>query len=233
MRDSAFVSWNVRTMPARATLMPRCCRACARRTTTWQPRRTRAPEELLRRRRLVEAGDQVEERRFAGAVRTDQRGDRAALHLEVAHVDGCHPAEAALDVVDHEDGIGLGRAGVSATFSSVERMACVIAPGSCETGTARSAVWSGIEAQLLLIAEDALWSEDHQQGDTDQHPRQPLRLLRVEDRGRMYSPAICTMAMRTTKKMIEPSRGPKIVAAPPSSMIVHRLNVSGRPKPSG
>jgi hypothetical protein len=110
MRDSAFVSWNVRTMPARATL-DAAVLPSVRPSNDHLAASADAPEELLRRRRLVEAGDQVEERRLAGAVRTDQRGDRAALHLEVADVDGRHPAEAALDVVDHEDGIGLGRAG--------------------------------------------------------------------------------------------------------------------------
>jgi hypothetical protein len=38
--------------------------------------------------RAVEAREQVEEGGLAGTVRTDQRGDDAALHLEVVDLDG-------------------------------------------------------------------------------------------------------------------------------------------------
>ena len=46
---------------------------------------------------LVEAGDQVEEGRLAGAVGADQGGDRAALHLEVLDVDGDDATERTAD----------------------------------------------------------------------------------------------------------------------------------------
>ena len=60
----------------------------------------------------VEAGDQVEERRLAGAVGPDQRGDDAALDLEVVDVDGGHAAELAHDRVDLEDRVRLGGPGL-------------------------------------------------------------------------------------------------------------------------
>ena len=71
-----------------------------------------APVRRLPGRRAVEPGDQVEERRLAGAVGSDQRGDDAALHLEVLDVDGGDAAEVPGDVVDPEDGVGLRRAGL-------------------------------------------------------------------------------------------------------------------------
>ena len=43
--------------------------------------------------RVVEAGEQVEQGRLARAVRTDERGDRVALDLEVLDVDREQPAE--------------------------------------------------------------------------------------------------------------------------------------------
>ncbi len=61
--------------------------------------------------RLVEAGQEVEERGLAGAVRPDQGGDAAPLELEVVHVDGGETTEAPVHPVDGEDRIGLGHAG--------------------------------------------------------------------------------------------------------------------------
>ncbi len=59
----------------------------------------------------VEPGEQVEQRRLAGAVRSDERRDRAPLDLEVLDVDGLEAAEGAVEVVDDEDRVGLGGAG--------------------------------------------------------------------------------------------------------------------------
>jgi hypothetical protein len=59
---------------------------------------------------LVEAGEQVEEGRLAGTVRTDQRGDDAALHLEVVDLDRGEAAEAAGHPVGDQDRVGLGHA---------------------------------------------------------------------------------------------------------------------------
>ena len=50
--------------------------------------------------RLVEAGDAVEHRRLAGAVRPDQRGDVAAADGEGEVVDGDQAAEAHGQVLD-------------------------------------------------------------------------------------------------------------------------------------
>src|SRR5439155_23049176 len=50
-----------------------------------------------------EAADDVEERRLAGAVRADQRGERAALDAEGGAVDGPDAAEASRHVGHLED----------------------------------------------------------------------------------------------------------------------------------
>jgi hypothetical protein len=54
--------------------------------------------------RPVEPRDQVEERRLAGAVRSDQPGDLAGVDRERDVVDRHHPAETAADVFDREEG---------------------------------------------------------------------------------------------------------------------------------
>ena len=61
--------------------------------------------------RLVEPGEQVEERRLAGAVRADERGDGAALELHVVDVHRREATEAPGDAVGDQDRIGLGDAG--------------------------------------------------------------------------------------------------------------------------
>ncbi len=55
--------------------------------------------------RLVEAGDAVEDRGLAGAVRADERGDVAAPGLEAEVVDRHQPAEAHGEVLNVENGI--------------------------------------------------------------------------------------------------------------------------------
>ena len=82
MPASAFVSWNVRTMPCRAMRY------------AGQPAMLDAVERPAARVRLVEAGQQVEQRGLARAVRSDERGDRVARHLEVVDVDGEQATEA-------------------------------------------------------------------------------------------------------------------------------------------
>src|SRR4051794_23028409 len=50
-------------------------------------------------------------------------------------------------------------------------------------GVAATVVWSDIEAQLPLVAEDSLWPEDHQQHQRDAHadPGELRRLGSVHD----------------------------------------------------
>ena len=88
--------------------MPRRASLCGLRAGDW-----RAVERPLSGVRLVEAGQQVEERRLAGAVRPDQGGDLVALDLDVVDVDGDEPAERSAHRVDDEDRIGLGDAGLA------------------------------------------------------------------------------------------------------------------------
>ncbi len=83
-RDSALVSWKVRTIPWRATL----CDGHATDRLALE-----GPGALVGR---VEAGQQVEEGRLAGTVRADERGDDPPLDLEVVDVDGLQAAEAPL-----------------------------------------------------------------------------------------------------------------------------------------
>ena len=59
--------------------------------------------------RLVEAGDAIEHRGLAGAVRPDQRSDVVAAHRERNVVDGEQPTEAHGQVLDLEQGRGLPR----------------------------------------------------------------------------------------------------------------------------
>src|SRR5205085_7182654 len=63
-----------------------------------------AVERDLARVRPVEPGDQVEERRLAGAVRADQPADLAALDAERDVVDGDDAAEAPRHVLEREQG---------------------------------------------------------------------------------------------------------------------------------
>jgi len=55
---------------------------------------------LLRRER---AGDHVEQRGLAGAVRTDQARDGAAPHLQRGAIDSLHAAKTAMLVLDGQD----------------------------------------------------------------------------------------------------------------------------------
>src|SRR4051794_20064205 len=57
---------------------------------------------------LVEPGEEVEQRRLAGAVRTDQCGDGPPLDLEVIDLDGRETTECAPHVVGDEDRVRLG-----------------------------------------------------------------------------------------------------------------------------
>ena len=51
---------------------------------------------------LIDAADQVEDRRLAGAVRADDREHLALLDLEADRIDGADAAEADRDVVGAE-----------------------------------------------------------------------------------------------------------------------------------
>ena len=96
--ESTLVSWKVRTMPSRATLYG---------GDTVQRLAVERPGARVG---LVEAGEQVEEGGLAGAVGADQRGDGAALDLDVVDVDGGEAAEPADDAVGDQDRVGLGGA---------------------------------------------------------------------------------------------------------------------------
>ena len=140
-RASDLVSWKVRTIPSRATLW------------AGTPARLGRPRTASARVGLVEAGEQVEQRRLAGAVRTDQGGDGAPLDLEVVDVDRDEAAEPAGDAVGHEDRIGLGdpRLGPGPAKAS-RRTECRVGASAPDT-----------DRHLPLVADDALGPEDHEQ----------------------------------------------------------------------
>ena len=84
--------------------------------------------------RRIEAGHQVEERGFAGAVRSDQRGDAVPFDFEVAHVHGGHAAEFAGHVVGHEDRVGLVHARL--VFDEFQIVGDFVAIGGGDEGLA-------------------------------------------------------------------------------------------------
>ena len=77
-----------------------------------------AVERPLSRVGLIEAREQVEERRLAGTVGADECSDRAAGNLDVVDIDRREAAEAACDVIGDDDGVGLGHPGGG--FTDVE-----------------------------------------------------------------------------------------------------------------
>ena len=85
-------SWNERAMPRSAALrgsMPA----------------SDLPAQLdLAGVRLEVAGDEVEQRGLAGAVRADQRGDDAGRQIEIDVVRRDHAAEALVDALEAQDG---------------------------------------------------------------------------------------------------------------------------------
>ena len=134
------------------------------RATLWAatPARLRPSNVQVALVGLVEAGEQVEQRRLARAVRADERGDRTPLDLEVLDVDGDQTAELPADLVGDEDRVGLGHAGRELDALEPSRGRCGLA----------SAV---TDRHLPAIAEDALWSEDHQEHERDTDEDQPDR----------------------------------------------------------
>ena len=117
----------------------------------------------------VEAGEQVEEGGLAGAVRADERGDDAALHLEVVDLDGGQAAEAAGHAVGDQDRVGLGDAGAGLDAGERRRQRRAGRRRS-RTVVGRGRASAGIEGQLLLVAEDPLRAEDHEQPSAGPRP---------------------------------------------------------------
>ena len=66
------------------------------------PEIVRPSNVIVPRRGRIDAGDQIEDRRFPGAVRTDHRDDRPGVDREVEIVDGDEPAEALRHVREFE-----------------------------------------------------------------------------------------------------------------------------------
>ena len=177
-RDSALVSWNVRTTPSRATW---CGGELAQRPAVERPRASVG---------LVEAGQQVEQRRLARAVGPDQAGDAAALDLQVVDRHGGETAEVRVTPSTTTAASGFatpishGRSRSAGCARRRGRRRCGRrrargrspgpAPGASHrrrtrsTGRARGGVGSaGIEQHLSSITEDPLRPEDHQEHDAE------------------------------------------------------------------
>ena len=92
MRKKICRFWNVRESPRRAS---------ASGTSRVTSSSGEAHSALLRQ---VEAGDQVEQRGLAGAVRSDDREDLALLDRQAHIVDGMHAAERDRQVLGGQDG---------------------------------------------------------------------------------------------------------------------------------
>ena len=83
-----------------------------------QPREI-APVELDAARVADEAGDRVDERRLAGAVRPDQADELALLDVDVDVVDGAHAAEADGQAGGGQDGAHDALAGSDSARSTL------------------------------------------------------------------------------------------------------------------
>ena len=92
-RNSRSV-WNVRAIPRRVI-------SCGSRPSRLSPAKRMSP-----RVRRVDAGDEVEERRLAGAVRADHADDLALVDVQVELVDAREPAEALRDALQLEQPLG-------------------------------------------------------------------------------------------------------------------------------
>ena len=66
----------------------------------------------------LNAGDDLDQSRFARAVVADERDDFACVDLEVEFLDRDHAAEILVDVLQREDGVGAVRAKASLIAAS-------------------------------------------------------------------------------------------------------------------
>ena len=113
---------------------------------------------------FVEAGEQVEEGGLAGPVRADERRDDAPLDFEVVDVDGLEPTEVSGHSLDAQNGVGLlSEPGCGSTVASSSAAASLAADDGLPDDLA------DIEQCLFLLAEQALWTPDHQCRQHDAH----------------------------------------------------------------
>ena len=97
---NSCTSWKVRTRPAAAI------------ASGGRAGDVRAGEDDPAGVRRLEAGDQVEQRRLAGAVRADHRGDAAVDDLQIDRIDGDQPAEPPRHVLQREQRHALPPRGI-------------------------------------------------------------------------------------------------------------------------
>ena len=91
IRGNGCTIWNVRARPRRAASNGRCA-------VTSSPWNRMRPDEGL-----MHAGQKIDQRGLAGAVRTDQRDDLALVEREAQIVDGLDAAEVPAEPFRHQD----------------------------------------------------------------------------------------------------------------------------------
>ena len=124
--------------------------------------------------RLVDAGDEVEERRLAGAVRADHADDLSLAHVDVEPVDDREAAERHRDVAQLEQACGRGAHTISTRFSpnSPSGRAIMAAIRIAPRTTKR--VGSGLASMTFSQTNAAEVERRH-----EQHEPQPGRAPRV------------------------------------------------------
>ena len=141
------------------------------------------------------------------------------------------------DVVGDEDRVDLGDAGHGLALGEPvvfgrRMLPVVVGPAGpvCDGVVAEASLLD--KGQLLLVAEDALRAEDHEQHerDADEDEARACPPGSVDDRQdaglRERRAAGCRGTPGRPRRSPSRATGPKTVAAPPSSRIVQMKNVS-------
>src|SRR5690349_20100239 len=172
MRDSALVSWKVRTMPARATLEADVLSSVRPSKAQWAP----LPAVVGLSNPVI---------RLKNVVLPAPLGPISAVMMPrwTSRWSTCTavmPPKLRMMWSTSRIGSGLANPGSRETSAIRARRASGSASGP---GVPVTAVCSDIEAQLPLVAEDSLWSEDHQQHERhpDADPRELGGLGGVHD----------------------------------------------------
>ncbi len=169
LRKSRSV-WNVRAIPRRGDLVRR------------QPDQRAVVEQDVPLVGLVDAGDEVEQRRLARAVRADHAHDLALVHVQVELVDHAQAAERHRDALELEDARPLGRClGHQISTRGVPSKPC----GRAIISTISSAPSSRMRVTLGSDDEPVLPHARRkvERRDGQQRPPQPAQ-LRQRDHGR-------------------------------------------------
>src|SRR5215210_1330753 len=154
IRLSALVSWKVRTMPERATLEAEVLSRTLPSKDQWAP----FPADVGLSKPVIKLKNVVLPAPF-GPIRAVMMPRWTSMWSTLTAV---MPPNRRTMVLTTRIGSGFSEPGVASTSDINRRRAS----GSAMDGLV---VCSGIELQLPLVAEDALWSEDHDQHQDHAH----------------------------------------------------------------